>query len=123
MKKCLSSQTSRLPPEADAEQTERVKSACKRDRIRLAGNAQWHINYWRIPASTLSLSVLKHIEHHRKVFRKFDPNDRTKLLTANLQANVTIDTDKDVYVEMILTSSAIVILNAHEHSTKQRLPQ
>jgi hypothetical protein len=67
--------------------------------------------------------VREHIEMGRKVFRKFDPTDNTKLLESNLQANVTLFENKDIYVEMILTEGVFVILNAHEHTTVQRLPQ
>ncbi len=123
MKEYQTSHSNQLPPEADTDQIERVRQACKWDKIRLGSSAQGHIAYWRIGAASLRQAVREHIEMGRKVFRKFNPADSTKLLEFNLQANVTLFENKDVYVEMILTKGVVVILNAHEHTTLQRLPQ
>ena len=123
MKEYQTSHSNQLPPEADADQVERVRQACEWDKIRLGSSAQGNLTYWRIGIATLRQAVREHIETGRKIFRKFDPTDNTKLLESNLQANVTLFEDKDVYVEMILTKRIFVILNAHEHTTLQRLPQ
>jgi len=123
MKEYQTSHSNQLPPEADAGQIERVRQACEWDKISLGSSAQGNLHYWRIRSGTLRKVVREHIESGRKVFRKFDPIDNTKLLNSNLQANVTLFENKDIYVEMILTEGVVVILNAHEHTTVQRLPQ
>ncbi|MDD2230023.1 MAG: hypothetical protein PHY48_11485 [Candidatus Cloacimonetes bacterium] len=123
MKEYQTSHSNQLPPEADADQIERVRQACEWDKIRLGSSAQGNLAYWRIGIETLRQNVRLHIEKGRKVFRKFDPADNTKLLEFNLQANVTLFENKDIYVEMILTQGIFVILNAHEHTTLKRLPQ
>lgn len=112
-----------LPPEADADQIQRIKQACAWDKVRLLGNAEYHVNYWKIGADGLRNAVNKHIEENRKVFKKFDPNSSGSLLEGHLEANVCIYEGKDVYVEMILTKTVFIILNAHEHTTFTRLPQ
>jgi len=123
MKEYQTSHSNQLPPEADADQIERVRRACEWDKIRLGSSAQGNLPHWRIRSGTLRKAVREHIETGRKVFRKFEPIDNTKLLESNLQANVTLFENKDIYVEMILTEGVVVILNAHEHTTVQRLPQ
>jgi hypothetical protein len=126
MKQCQSSQESGLLPEADAEQIERVRRACEWDKVRLYPNAEYHLLLWRIGETTLRQAVREHIEKGRKVFRKPDPKDPGKLLPMNLQANISIfDDSKDIYVEMILTPTVFIFLNAHEHtlSARERLPQ
>lgn len=125
MPQCQSSQGGQLPPEADADQITRVKQACEWDKVRFYKNARYHLRLWRIGEGTLRQAVRDHIEKGRKVFRKPDPNNPGKLFALNLEANVTLFEDKDVYVEMILTPTVFIILNAHEHtsSARERLPQ
>jgi hypothetical protein len=126
MKQYQSSQGGQLPPEADPAQVEKVRQACEWDKVRLYGNANYHLRLWKIGEGTLRQAVREHIEKGRKVFRKPDPNAPGKLLPLNLQANVTLFEDnKDIYVEMILTPTVFIILNAHEHtsSARERLPQ
>ena len=123
MKEYQTSHSNQLPPEADADQIERVRQACEWDKIHLGSSAQGNLPYWRIGSEAFRKVVREHIKTGRKVFRKFDPIDNTKLLDSNLQANVTLFENKDIYVEMILTEGVVVILNAHEHTTVQRLPQ
>lgn len=125
MEKYQSSQGGQLPPEADAGQVEKVRQACAWDKVHLGPSAQGNVNYWRIGVATLRQAVRDHIEKGRKVFRKPDPKNPGKLLALNLEANVTLFEGKDVYVEMILTETVFIILNAHEHTVpyNQRLPQ
>ena len=125
MEQCQSSQGGQLPPEADAGQIAKVRQACEWDKVRLYENAKYHLRLWRIGEGTLRQAVREHIEQGRKVFRKPDPDTPGKLLALNLQANVTLFEGKDVYVEMILTPTVFIILNAHEHtsSARERLPQ
>ncbi|MDD4101781.1 MAG: hypothetical protein PHU80_04025 [Kiritimatiellae bacterium] len=125
MTQCQSSQGGKLLPEADAGQIAKVKQACDWDKVRLGASAQGNVIYWRIGVETLRQAVRDHIEKGRKVFRKPDPDNPGKLLSLNLQANVTLFEGKDIYVEMILTPSVFIILNAHEHtsSARERLPQ
>ena len=126
MPQCESSQESWPWPEADAEQIEKVRQACAWDKVRLGPSAQGNVIYWRIGAATLRQAVREHIEKGRKVFRKPDPNNPGKLFALNLEANVTLfEGDKDIYVEMILTETVFITLNAHEHTVpyNKRLPQ
>lgn len=123
MSKYQLSHMATLPPEAENDLVEKVKRACKWDKVSLGGSAQFHLEFWRIGVATLRQAVCEHIEKGRKIFRKYDPKTSGKLLESNLQANVTLFDGKEIYVEMILTAGVRVILNAHEHATSKRLPQ
>ena len=106
---------------ASAEATGRIRRACEYDKVRLGASAQFHIRYWKIGSAELQTAVTQHIDGGRKIHRKYDESG--VLLEKNFHANVTIYDGKDVYVEMILTESVLVVLNAHEHSSQTRLPQ
>lgn len=123
MPECQTAHRNGLPPEATQDQIQKVKRACEWDKIRLGSSAQYHVIRWQTTKHGLRHAVLDHIDKGRKVFRKFSPNTPDILLEMNLQANVSLTENKDVYVEMILTDHVLVILNAHEHSTIVRLPQ
>ena len=124
MEKCGSSQDKSLPPEASVEQILQVKRACEWDKAPLGESAQYHAKHlWKIGATGLRTAVSDHIDQGRKIFQKYDPDDQTKLLNNHLHANVTIMDGKNVYVEMVLMQGVAIILNAHEHTTIQRLPQ
>lgn len=122
MEKCSLAQQS-LPPEADAEQVAKVKRACDWDKIRLGSSAQFHVNYWKIGATGLRSALSKHIEAHRTIFKKFSPESPGTILENHLQANLCIYEGKNIYIEMILTKTVFVIVNAHEHTTLTRLPE
>jgi hypothetical protein len=122
MAKCFLAQQS-LPPEADAEQVEKVGRACAWDKVRLGEGAQFYVNYWKIGAAGLRSAIGRHIAEGRKIFKKFEQQSPGTILDHHLQANVTIYEGKNVYVQMILTGTVFIIVNAHEHTTLTRLPQ
>ena len=118
---CESSHDDNSANLASAETIEKIQRACKYDKISLGKSAQFNVRYWQIGRDGLLEAVGRHIDARRKIHRKHDENGL--LLEKNFHANVTIYDGKDVYVEMILTNSVLVVLNAHEHTTIPRLPQ
>lgn len=118
---CESSHDDNSADLASAETIQKIKRACEWDKIDLGGSAQYHVRFWRIGRTGLRTAVERHVDAGRKIYQKYD---RTGvLLEKHFDANVTIFDGKDVYVEMILTEGVLVVLNAHEHTTRTRLPQ
>jgi hypothetical protein len=67
---------------------------------------------------------VRHIDAGRRVFRKHEPGGRRRLLPNNLQANVNLDEERQIYVELVLMQDQTIIINAHEHERGgPRLPQ
>ena len=58
------------------------------------------------------------------MFHKYKDDGSGDLLTGHIQANVTLPTDFDVYVELVLMEKGMIIIYAHDHTHgKRRLPQ
>ncbi len=123
MTECHLLQDEGLPPEADPEQVEKVKMACKWDKITLGSSAQYHVNRWKIGLTGIRNAITSHIGKRRKIFKKPAQDTKGAIMDGHLQANITILDDMEVYVEMVLTTGVWVIVNAHEHTTARRLPQ
>ena len=117
---CESSHEDNSADLASSEAIQKIWRACKYNKVRLGASAQSNLQRWRIGSTDLQTAVVQHIDAGRKFYKKYK---KGVLLEKNFDANVTIYEGKDVYVEMILTGSVFIILNAHEHTMHPRLPQ
>ncbi len=114
-----------LPPPANEIEIEHVKCACdQRATAELGFSAKKSISQWRIFEVQLRGAVIRHITAGRRIFHKFSDDGTGTLLTRHVQANVTLPTGLDVYVEAVLMDRGMIIIYAHEHTPgKLRLPQ
>jgi hypothetical protein len=112
-----------VPPIANAESVEYVRQVCRAGRayIRRGTTERYLDQVWCVPRTRLALAVAEHVELKRKVFVKLDADGQC--LDGKMQANVTLAEAIDVYVEIELRGSQIVILAAHNHTPGLRLPQ
>lgn len=114
-----------LPPLAKHEDVLIVLGACQKRRALVSRSnnkltERLLIQRWQTTFARLQQAVVEHIELNRRVYRKIGNDGR--LLDGFLQANVTLYSGLDIYVEMQLRDSCLVILAAHSHYT-QALPQ
>lgn len=114
-----------LPPKANDEDFLIVLDACREGRALVSRSnckrtERLLIGTWQTTFARLQQAVVEHIELNRRVYKKIGNDGR--LLDRFLQANVTLYSGMNIYVEMQITSSYLVILAAHSHYT-QALPQ
>jgi hypothetical protein len=114
-----------LPPLASHEEIEIVLNACQRGQACVSRSnnkltERLLLGTWQTTFARLQAAVVEHINLNRKVFRKFSNDGR--LVDGLLHANVTLYSGLDIYVEMQIKGSHLVILAAHSHYAK-RLPQ
>ena len=58
------------------------------------------------------------------MFQKYKDDGSGELLPKHIQANITLPIGFDVYVEVVLMESSMIIIYAHEHTPgKLLLPQ
>jgi hypothetical protein len=114
-----------LPPPASMEQVAKVREACELDKAPLSGkSSNYATRVWQVHESQLRGAIIGHIATGKRIFRKHEPGGSRRLLPNHVQANVNLDEDRQIYIEMILMDNGIVILNAHPHEPGQpRLPQ
>ena len=112
-----------LPPLASDEDISIVLSACQKRRalVSRAGCGQterYLLNVWQTTFARLQDAVVEHIEAKRRIYRKFGTDGQP----IGMEANVTLYEQLDIYVEIQLRGTRIVILAAHSHYTTP-LPQ
>jgi hypothetical protein len=102
-----------------------VQRACELNKARLGQSAKSYTAHrWRIHESQLRGAILGHIASGKRIFLKFAQDGTRKTMLNHLQANVTLLEDLDIYVEMVLMQSEIIIIYAHDHTLDApRLPQ
>jgi hypothetical protein len=112
-----------LPPIVDPESIEHVRQICRAGRalIRRGLTERYLDQVWCVPRVRLAVAVAEHIELKRKVFVKLDVDG--KCLSGKMHANVTLAESIEVYVEIELRGTQIVILASHSHTQGPRLPQ
>ena len=76
---------------------------------------------WQTTFARLQAAVVEHIEQGRNVFQKHGSDGG--LIDGFLQANVTLYSGLNVYIEMQIRGQRLVILAAHSHYTSLKLPQ
>ncbi|MDB6033062.1 MAG: hypothetical protein JWM16_3400 [Verrucomicrobiales bacterium] len=123
MEKCRYILGSELPPEADENQINHVRTACEMDRVHLRQLARsYTARCWHVQEAQLRKAIVLHIDEGNRLFKKYGTNGR--LLPNHIQANVTLMEDLDIYVEAVLMDKKMIILNAHDHPPGvRRLPQ
>ena len=58
------------------------------------------------------------------MFHKFKDDHSGTLIPKDVQANITLSTGSDVYVEVALMDEGMIVIYAHDHTPgKSRLPQ
>jgi hypothetical protein len=124
MTKCQYKLLSELGPLATEDEIARIKSACECDRARLGQRSRSYVTRWRIHESQLRGAVVAHVEAGWRIFHKFIQDGTRRVLPCNLEANISLSEDHDIYVEFILMEGEMIIINAHDHSPDiRRLPQ
>ena len=125
MEKCQYIRESDLPPLASAEQIAQIRAACdQRAMAELGFSAKKSIAAWQIQEVQLRGAVIRHINAGKRLFHKYKDDGSGKLLLNHVQANVTLHSGPDIYVEAVLMQDALIILYAHDHTPgKLRLPQ
>jgi hypothetical protein len=114
-----------LPPVADREAVEHVRRLCRSgkaliSRKRERQTERFLTEVWNVRLQRLGEAVAEHIALNRTVFQKTDVNGH--ILEGLMQANVTLADGLDVYVELELKGTQVVIVAAHSHYTTP-LPQ
>lgn len=112
-------------PCASPEQTKIIFDACRRkeafvSRKRDKQTERLLQQVWRASFEQLQEAVAEHVEQNRKIFLKHGSDGR--LLDGLFEANVTLYSELDIYVEIEIRCQEIVILAAHNHTTNP-LPQ
>ena len=69
-------------------------------------------------------TLIRHINTGKRMFHKFSDDGTGSLLPGHVQANVTLSSGPDIYVEAVLMQNSMIIIYAHDHTPgKSRLPQ
>lgn len=125
MEKCQYILERNLPSLASADELARIALACRdSSTVRYGRSAKESMASWAVPEAEVRKSVIRHIESGRKVFHKLKFGSKTELIPNDVQANITIDDDFDVYVEIAIEEGILIIIYAHDHKYGQpRLPQ
>jgi hypothetical protein len=114
-----------LPPLASADEIAHIKGACdQRATTELGYSAKKSIAAWQIQEVQLRGAISHHIKDGKRMFHKFKNDGSGKLLPNHVQANVTLSSGPDIYVEVVLMQDAMIVIFAHDHTPgKLRLPQ
>lgn len=114
-----------LPPVATAYEIAQIKGGCdQRATAELGYSAKKSIAAWQIQEVQLRGAISRHIKDGKKMFHKYKDDGSGKLLPNHVQANVTLASGPDVYVEVVIMREAMIIIYAHDHTPgKLRLPQ
>lgn len=114
-----------LPPLATHDEIARINRACdQRATTELGYSAKRSIATWQILEVQLRGAISRHIKAGKRMFHKYRDDGSGKLLPNHVQANVTLASGPDVYVEVVLMEDAMIIVYAHDHTPgKFRLPQ
>ena len=125
MQKCQYIRECDLPPLASAVEIARIRAACdQRAKAGLGYSAKQSIALWRVPEAQLRGAIIRHINAGRRMFHKFKDDSSGTLIPQDVQANVTLSTGSDIYVEVALMDEGMIIIYAHDHTHgKLRLPQ
>ena len=125
MQKCQYIRESDLPPPASAAEVAHVRAACdQRAKTGLGRSAKGSIALWCISEAHLRGAIIRHINAGKRMFHKFKDDYSGALIPNDVQANVTLSTGSDVYVEVALMDEGMIIIYAHDHTLgKSRLPQ
>jgi hypothetical protein len=125
MQKCQYIRESDLPPLASAAEVAHIRVACdQRATTELGYSANKSIAVWQIQEVQLRGAVSHHIRDGKRMFHKYRDDGSGKLLPNHVQANVTLSSGPDIYVEVVLMQDAMIIIYAHDHTPgKLRLPQ
>jgi hypothetical protein len=129
MGKCRYILEDQLPPPATEDQMRIVNQAINSGKVKVLGKAVRFATYvWKISLEGVGTALKDHVQSGCRIFRKYE-NNSNRLLPNKLQANVNLDgesdDDRDVYMEIILTETEILLIsNAHNHDQGQpRLPK
>ena len=125
MAKCQYKRECDLPPTGTQDQADHIRRACDQRATALLGySAKLSTAKWQLPEVQLRGAIIRHITAGRKMFQKYKDDGSGTLLLGHVQANITLPTGFDVYVEMILMEKGMIIINAHDHTPgKLLLPQ
>ena len=125
MQKCQYIRESDLPPLATTDDIAHIRGACdQRATTELGFSAKKSISAWQIQEVQLRGAIVRHINAGKRLFHKYKDDRNGKLLPKHVQANVTLSSGPDIYVEAVLMQDAMIILYAHDHTPgKLRLPQ
>jgi hypothetical protein len=125
MEKCQYILERNLPSLASADELARIATACRdSSTVRYGRSAKEAMAAWSVPESEIRKAIIRHIEAGKKVFHKLKFGSKTELIPNDVQANVTIGDDFDVYVEIAIEDGILIIIYAHDHKYGQpRLPQ
>jgi len=125
MAKCQYKHESNLPPVASKDEADYVRTACdQRATTELGHSAKESIADWRLPEPKLRGAIIRHIIAGKRMFCKFKDDGSGELLEKHIQANVTLPSGFDIYVEIVLMEEGMIIIYAHNHTpNKLRLPQ
>lgn len=125
MQKCQYILERDLPPLATADEIAHIRGACEqRATTRLGHSAKDSIAGWRIPEVQLRGAIIRHIKDGKRMFHKYTDDRSGQFLPNHVQANVTLPSGPDIYVEVVIMQEAMIIIYAHDHTPgKLRLPQ
>lgn len=125
MQKCQYIRESDLPPSASAAEVAYIRAACdQRAKTGLGRSAKESIALWCISEANLRGAIIRHINAGKRMFHKFKNDHTGTLIPRDVQANITLSTGSEVYVEVALMDEGMIVIYAHDHTPgKSRLPQ
>lgn len=125
MEKCQYILECNLPSLASTDELACIAAACwDRSMVRYGRSAKEAMAGWSVPEEEIRKAIIRHIEAGRKVFHKFKLGSKNELITDDVQANVSLSDDRDIYVEIWLEEETLIVIYAHDHNPGQpRLPQ
>jgi hypothetical protein len=125
MEKCQYILGRDLPPSASAEERSQVENACnQRSFVVFGRSAKSWLADSSVPEYVLRGAIIRHIKAGKQVFHKYKDDGSGQLIDRDVQANISLSEDHDIYVEIALEDDVMIILYAHEHTPgKLRLPQ
>ncbi|MCX6926709.1 MAG: hypothetical protein NT154_26415, partial [Verrucomicrobia bacterium] len=110
MQKCQYIHESDLPPLATADEIAHIRGACdQRTTTELGFSAKKSISAWQIQEVQLRSAIIRHINAGKRLFHKYKDDRSGKLLPKHVQANVTLSSGLDIYVEAVLMQDAMII--------------
>jgi hypothetical protein len=125
MEKCQYILERNLPSLASADELAHIATACRDSfTVRYGRSAKQAMANWSVPEEEIRKAIIRHVETGKKVFRKFKLGSKTEFIPDDVQANVSLSDDHDIYVEIWLEQETLIVIYSHDHNPGMpRLPQ